>query len=1080
MNFTHLHVHTEYSLLDGMCKIDDLLKTAIEMGMTSIAITDHGAMYGAFQFYIKARDLGIKPIIGVEIYKAKGSRHDKNGVQDKEQYHLTLLAKNHEGYKNLMRMVTIANLEGFYYRPRIDFEVLEKYSEGVIALSGCLNGEIASLIGENEDKEAERVLQKYLKIFKDDFYLELQRHPDIEDQDRINNELVKLSRKFVVPIVATNDVHYIKKEDAYAQEILLCIQTQHTILEEDRPVSMIDIPDFYLKTPEEMKSEFQDLPEAIENTNKISDKCNLEIPYGKLILPVYPTKENKSPDQILKDLVYERLNEKYAKKIWTTDQDEKIKTRIEFELEVIKNKGYSTYFLIVQDFVNWAKNNGIAVGPGRGSAAGSIVSFILRITDVDPLLYNLPFERFLNPERPTPPDIDIDFSDRHRDEVLAYVSKKYGEDKVAQIITFGRMEARMAVRDVARALGQSYAQGDRIAKMIPQGKQGFPVTIDIALNESPTLKHAYSTEEDVKRVIDVSKKVEGLARHSSVHAAGVVIGDKSLTEYVPLQKEAKGDRIITQYDMYNLDINAVSDAKAVGLLKMDFLGLRNLSILEDAIRFVEETNQKKVDIHTVPLDDKKTFELISAGNTIGVFQLESLGMRHLAKDLEPTKITDITAMVALYRPGPMDLIPNFVEGKKNPKKIRYLHPDLKEVFEETYGVMVYQEQVMDIAVKMAGFSKSEADILRMAVGKKKKALMKKEKEKFLAGCVKKGYKESLAEKIFGFIEKFASYGFNKSHSACYGLIAYWTAYMKANYPVEYMTALLSAELTGVAGSQREIKMIQAIDECKKMEIKVLQPDINKSFQDFKIENGAIRFGLSAIKNVGSVAIDSIVNARKNGEFVCFKDFLNRVDLSKVNKKTIESLIKAGGFDNFGDRAALLLFYPKALEDINRSKAELSKGQFNLFADHSEKHTSDDLPDFVKCTDNEALNMEKEVIGFSITKNPLEQYKDIIESKVTKKLGEVTQDDIGKTLVLAGNISRIKKVNTKKTNQQMAFVTIFDEIGSIELIVFPKLFAQTKDLWSPNTIVLLKGKIDEKEDRLNMIVDQAIDIATYQI
>lgn len=1074
MSFTHLHVHTEFSLLDGLCRIDQLLDTAKEMGMDSLAITDHGSMYGAFQFYIKARDKGIKPIIGVEIYKAKNSRLDKQPNVERDQYHLVLLAKNYEGYKNLMKIVTAAHLEGFYYKPRADFEVLAKHCEGIIALSGCLGGEIPSLIADNQIKEAEEVLKKYLEIYKENFYIEIQRHPGIEDQDRINNELIKLARKFVVPIVATNDVHYVKKEDAYAQEILLCIQTQRTILEKDRSISMLEIPDFYFKSSQEMKGEFLDLPEAIENTQKIKDQIDLEIPYGKLILPHYPIETGENPDEYLKRIVYERVLNRYPE---ITDE---IKNRIEFELNIIKNKGYSTYFLIVSDFVNWGKDTGIAIGPGRGSAAGSIVAYITRITDVDPLSYNLPFERFLNPERPTPPDIDIDFSDRRRDEVLEYVSNKYGKDKVAQIITFGRMEARMVVRDVSRALGMSYSQGDRLAKMIPQGKQGFPVTIDIALDQSATLKFAYQTEEDTKKVIDVAKKLEGLARHSSVHAAGVVIGDRPLTEYVPLQREAKGDRIITQYDMYNLDINAVSDAKAVGLLKMDFLGLRNLSILEDAIKYVQDSTGEKVDIHNVPLDDLKTFELIGEGSTIGVFQLESSGMRHLAKELKPTKLTDIIAMVALYRPGPMDLIPNFIEGKKNPKKIRYLHPDLKSVFEETYGVMVYQEQVMDIAVKMAGFSKSEADILRMAVGKKKKALMKKEKEKFIEGCIKNKYTNTLAEKVFGFIEKFASYGFNKSHSACYGLIAYWTAYMKANYPVEYMTSLLTAELLGVAGSMREIKMIQALDECKKMDITVLPPDINTSIADFKIENGSIRFGLSAIKNVGNVAIDCVVNARKNGKFVCFKDFLNRVDLGKVNKKTIESLIKAGAFDQFGNRNSILTYYPRALDEVNKSKNENAKGQFDLFGSATEKHDKDFLPDMRELTDNEVLGMEKEVIGFCISKNPLDQYRSVIDQKASKKIGEITAEDVGKSLILAGNISRMKKVTTKKNNSLMAFVTIFDETGSIELIVFPKLYEKTKNLWSPNTVIIIKGKIDEKEEHLNIIVDQAVDLSTYEV
>ncbi|GIW64872.1 MAG: DNA-directed DNA polymerase [Patescibacteria group bacterium] len=1075
MSFVHLHNHTGYSLLDGMCRIDELINKAKSYNMPAVAITDHGNLYGAIKFYTKAIEAGIKPIIGVEVYKAKNSRFDKNGSSDRDYYHLVLLAKNYIGYKNLLKLVTASNLEGFYYKPRVDFELLEKYSEGLIALSGCLQGEIPSLIKESQFEQAEKILEKYLNIFKNNFYLEIQRHPQINELEQVNKNLIKLSRKFGVPIVATNDVHYIEKDDAYAQEILLCIGTQHTILEKNRPMSMIDVPDYYFKSDKEMKGMFLDIPEAIDNALKITQECNLEIPLGKWVLPKFPTPNNETPEEYLRKIVEERKKrvKNYPEKI--------VNERINYELDIIIKKGYATYFLIVQDFVNWAKNHGIGVGPGRGSAAGSLVAYIIGITDLNPLDYNLPFERFLNPDRPTPPDIDIDFADRRRDEVLAYVTKKYGEDKVAQIITFGSMEARLAVRDVARALGLSYSQGDRIAKMIPFGKQGFAMTISTALEESAPLKFAYQTEPDVKKVLDIARKLEGLPRHSSVHAAGVVISDKPLTEYVPLQRDTKEGKIITQYDMYCLDLNAVSDQKAVGLLKVDFLGLRNLTILEDAIKYVEKNSGKKIDIHHIPMDDKKTYQLIAEGNTIGVFQLESGGMRKLAKDLKPTKITDISAMVALYRPGPMDLIPMFLEGKKNPKKIKYLHPDLQPILEETYGVLVYQEQVMEIAHRLAGYSMSEADNLRMAMGKKKKELMKKEKEKFLKGCLKNGYKKQMVEELWNFMEKFASYGFNKPHSASYGLIAYWTAYMKANYPVEYMTALLSAELQGVAGPQREIKMSQAIEECNRMGIKVLPPDINKSEMNFTIEGASIRFGLSAIKNVGEAAIESILTARKDGSFSGFKDFLYRVDLRKVNKKTVESLIKAGAFSQFANKSTLMTNYPQLVNEVQAFKEKIAKGQFDLFETSIDSSLKKDdfklLPEF---SEEELFAMEKEVIGFLIGKNPLSKFKKIIDEKITKKIGDLTEEDNNKSVILAGVISGKKVIKTKKDNNEMAIIQVFDETGNVEVVIFPKVFAKIKSFIGINKIILFKGKVSQRDNRLNIILENAVDLEKINI
>ena len=1059
-----------------MTRIDQVFARAKELEMPALAITDHGALYGAFKFFLKGKEMGVKPIIGVEVYKAKNSRFDKKVGLEKDSYHLTLLAKNLVGYKNLLKLVSSAHLEGFYYKPRVDFELLEKYREGIIVLSGCLSSEISSAILNRDYSEAERLIRKYIEIFDKNFYLEIQRYPKIKESSFLNEELIKLSRKFGLPVVATNDVHYLDKEDAYAQEILLCIQTQRVIFEKNRPLSMIDNPEYYFKSPKEMKGLFLDLPEAIDNTLKIASECNLEIPYGNWILPKFETPNGESPEDYLKKLTHQKIC-----RVQGYDSD-LIKKRVEYELSVIIKKGYATYFLIVSDFVNWAKNKGIGVGPGRGSVAGSLVAYILGITDINPLDHNLPFERFLNPERPTPPDIDVDFADTRRDEVLDYVSSKYGHDHVAQIITFGTMEARLAVRDVARALGLTYSQGDRIAKMIPPPRQGFAMTIAQALEESPTLKFAYENEEETKKVLDIARKIEGLPRHSSVHAAGVIIADKPLTEYVPLQKDPKEERIITQYDMYCLDLNAVSDNKAIGLLKMDFLGLRNLTIIENTLNYVEKNTGQKIDIHQIPLDDKKTYDLISSGYTIGVFQLESSGMRHLAKELKPKKLSDISAMVALYRPGPMDLIPSFLEGKNNPKKIKYIHPDLKEILAETYGVLVYQEQVMQIANKMAGYTMSEADNLRMAIGKKKKELMKKEKEKFIAGCIKNGYKKNLAEKIWNFMEKFASYGFNKPHSASYALIAYWTAYLKANFPVEFMTVLLTAELSGVAGPQREIKMAQAIEECQRMGIAVLPPDINYSFSGFTIEGGAIRFGLSAIKNVGEAAIESILSTReKEGKFVSFKDFLFRVDLRKVNKKTVESLIAAGAFFSFANRATLLANYPRILEEVQKEKMKQDKGQFDLFGESDvKKKLVDNFKEVAEFSEEEIFEMERRIIGFLISKNPLSRYKEIIERKISKNIGDILETDVGKSLILAGIVNGKKVVKTKKDNQEMAILTVYDQTGTIDLIAFPKTYVKLKLILQINRVILFKGKVDQKEGGLTIILENAVDLEKIKI
>ncbi|OGG26806.1 DNA polymerase III subunit alpha [Candidatus Gottesmanbacteria bacterium RIFCSPLOWO2_01_FULL_39_12b] len=1071
-DFVHLHCHTEYSLLDGLAKIPDLLQRARDLGMDSLAITDHGAMHGAIKFFLKAREAGIKPIIGVEAYQAGRSRFDKQQGIDRDQFHLVLLAENNTGYQNLMKLVTHANLEGYYYKPRIDLQVLRDHSEGLICLSGCLNGEVPHLLITDQEAQAERKTREFMEIFGENrFYLEIQQHSKIIQQVQANEKIIALSRKLGLPLVATNDIHYVDKDDAEAQEILLCVQTQRTILESGRPLSMIDSPDFYMRSQEEMKGLFIQYPEAIENTVKIANRCNVEIELGKWILPHFEVPQGDTANSYLKKLAHERLKNRFSQ------VTPNLGNRLNYELEIISQKGYSTYFLIVSDFVNWAKEKGIAVGPGRGSAAGSLVAYSLGITDLDPIKHLLPFERFLNPDRPSPPDIDLDFADDRRDEVIAYVTEKYGNDKVAQIITFGTMEARQAIRDVGRALGMPYAQPDRIAKLIPAGAQGFPMSIDKAIQITPELTYAYQNEPETKRLLDLARKLEGVARHASVHAAGIVISDKPLTAYTPLQKETKGQRIITQYDMYCLDLNA-ADGKAVGLLKMDLLGLRNLTILENCMKFVQQNRDIKIDLLSLSLEDHDVYNLISSGETTGIFQMESAGMRRLARDLKPSKFTDISAMVALFRPGPMDWIPSFIEAKANPKKIKYPHPDLKQILSETYGIAVYQEQCMQIANQMAGYSMVEADKLRMAIGKKKPEYMKKEKAKFISGCVKKGYTKTVAENIFSLIEKFVGYGFNKAHSASYAMIAYQTAFMKVKYPVEFMTAVFIAESRGVSGPARDDKISQAILECRRMDIYLLPPDINTSEIEFTIEQdktskwgGKIRFGLSAIKNVGSAAINVLLDARlKEGPFKSFTDFINRVDLSKVTRKTLESLIKAGAMDRFGKRAALLACYSQIVEKIHKAKAKKNEDQVSLFAEDEEINLTDNLPEIEELSKEELLLFEKELLGFYLTEHPLTPLLPTLEKKVTHRIN--TLSEAKSTVIIGGLISSVKKIFTKNGNNEMAFVKLDDFTGAIELVIFPSVFERTRYLWRQDAVILVKGNINEREDRLTVIVDDA--------
>jgi DNA polymerase-3 subunit alpha len=979
-----------------------------------------------------------------------------------DQVHILLLAKNYTGYKNLMKLTSFANLEGFSYKPRIDFELLKQYHEGIIVTTGCLQSQFSQAIVDNKRDDAIALMKKYLEVFGEDLYIELQAHPRIKLVGQVGEEMVKISRELGIPLVATNDVHYINPDDAEAHDALLAVQTRRIVTDKNR-LSLLDSPDFYLRSSQEMEQLFLKHPDAVANTMVISDKCNVDLPIGQWILPNYPIPEGETYESVFKKMAREGLKKRFDK--ITPD----IEKRLEYELDVITKKGFATYFLIVQDFVNWAKNEGIFVGPGRGSAAGSLAAYSLKITNINPLQHGLPFERFMNPQRPTPPDIDMDFADLRRDEVIHYVTQKYGEDKVAQIITFGTMEARAAIRDIGRALGMPYSDPDRIAKLIP-----LNTGIQQAIDTVSELREYYK-QENFKKLLDLAMRVEGNVRHSSVHAAGIVISDKPLTEYTPIQREAKEGKIITQYDGKSLDRNVADDA--IGLLKMDFLGLRNLSILGEAIEIIQKTQGKKLDLSTIPIDDPQVFKLLASGETTGVFQLESAGMRRVARTLKPSTFSDITAIVALYRPGPMDLINDFIESKHNPEKVVYPHPDLEPVLKETYGILVYQEQALQIANVLAGYSLGEADILRRAIGKKKKEIMDEQKAEFIRRSVEKGRTKAVAEKVWSYIEKFAGYGFNKAHAASYAMIAYQTAYMKVHYTVEYMTAVLSIE-SSARSANTETKIQQGVQECRRMSIAMLPPDINKSENHFTIEdhkdslNGkAIRFGFVAIKNVGTAAIEAILEARKPRPFGSFTDFLTRVDSRRVNKKVLECLIKIGAFDSFSNRASLL----EQLDVIRAGiqKVETVDGQDGLFA-HSTinveipKDTFGQIEEYPQA---ELLSFEKELLGFYLTQHPMANALSAVAKSATKKIEEldirVHQDQIA---WLGGIITQWRTVLTKNKGQEMGFGNLDDGTGEIEFVVFPRTYATAKSLLVRDQVVLLKGKIDERDEKMSFVVD----------
>lgn len=1080
--FVHLHVHTEYSLLDGLSKIGKLVGRTKDMGMDSLALTDHGVMYGAIEFYKSCQKEGVKPIIGFEAYTTNKDHKIKKDEDGKRQdsHHLLLLAKDEEGYKNLMKLSSIAHIEGYYYRPRFDKETLVKHSKGIICTSACALGEIAqALIGDNYE-HAKKTANWFQEIFGEDYYLEIQRHEfekfvgkaesadikrDIQKmincEKVINEGVVKLSRELGIPLVATNDSHYTDAKDAVPQDVLVCVSTGKQVSETKR-IRFVDTPTFYLRPPEEMENLFADLPDAVSNTVKVAEKCGLQIStLGKWFFPEFPLAEGKNPADEFRTLAYQKLAERIQ------DYDEETKQRLDYELNTIIQKGYAPYFLIVRDMVNWANEQGIITNT-RGSAAGSLVSYVLGITTVNPLMYNLPFERFLNPYRPSPPDIDLDVSDDRREDVINYIVSKYGREKVAQICTFGRMLSRAAVRDVARVLGYPYAVGDRISKVTPPPKQGFPIDIPKALETSPELKQMYDSDPDVKRVVDLAREVEGSARHVSVHAAGVVVAPTDLTDFTPLQLEPSGDKIITQYEMHACE--------EVGLIKFDILGIRNLSILGAAIKIVKEARGENIDINKLPLDDKKTFELLGRGETMGVFQLASSGMTKYLKDLKPARVEDIMAMVALYRPGPISVIPEYIARKNNPKLVKYLDPRMQKFLDKSYGLIVYQDDLLFCALDLAGYTWEEADKFRKAVGKKIPAEMAAQKEKFTKGIVDNGQTQEFADHLWKLFEPFQAYGFNKAHAASYGMIAYYTAYMKANYPVEYMCALLTAE------SGDTEKIAAALSECKKMGINVLPPDINESNVGFNIieeedslEERAILFGFSAIKNVGGAAVEAIVSVREEGgPFASFTDFCMRVDGQKVNKKVFESLIKAGALDRFGKRAALLA----AMEEV-RSKAakeKSSSSQAGLFELDEKENTktfaTDHLPDIQEFSLEERLGLEKEILGFYLTEHPLTASLSQLGSKITHKMVELSPEEhIGKKLKVGGLVASQRIIITKKGGKEMSFVTLEDDTGTLDLVVFPKTFEKTKQIWMAGEALIVEGTVESRDDGVSMIVDQ---------
>jgi DNA polymerase-3 subunit alpha len=1056
-NFVHLHLHTQYSLLDGACRIKELIAQAIAYEMPAVAITDHGNMFGAIEFYEEAVKKGIKPIIGCETYIAPKDRFDRTGAMGEGSNHFILLAKDEEGYRNLSKLVSAAYLEGFYYKPRIDKNILSRHSRGLIGSSACLKGELACLILENRLNEAIKAADEFASIFgKGNFYLEIQEN-FIPEQRLANEGILKIAKELNLPVIATNDVHYLNKKSASSHDALLCIQTQTTL---DDPNRMrFQTQEFYFKSCEEMYSLFRYAPGSIENTVRIAEQCQLKLEFGKYHLPVYQPPETLTNEQYLRQLCEAGLGRRFNGRVTP-----EIRDRLDYELQMISQMGFVSYFLIVWDFIHYAKSKGIPVGPGRGSAAGSLVSYLLGITELDPLKYKLLFERFLNPDRVGLPDIDIDFCFERRQEVIDYVTQKYGKANVSQIVTFGTMLARAVIRDVGRVMGVPYAEVDKIAKLVPPE---LGIKLEDALQKTDELRNLYETNAQVKQLIDTAKDLEGLSRHASVHAAGVVIGDKPLDSYMPLCKIDE-NQVASGFSMKALE--------KIGLLKMDFLGLRTLTVIDEALKIIKRTKGASIDIDQLPIDDQKTFELFRGAQTIGVFQLESSGMRDLLRKLQPTVFEDLIALLALYRPGPIQsgMIDDFIKRKHGLKPIVYDHPRMEKILKDTYGIMVYQEQVMQIASELAGFTLAQADLLRRAMAKKMPEEMDKQRQQFVTGCAKNSISQRLATKIFDLIDYFSGYGFNRSHSAAYAVISYRTAYLKANYPVEFMTALLTSE------KENTDKVVEYVKECQRMSITVHNPMVNASYSKFTVENeNAIRFGLLAVKNVGKGAIDSIVESRRSlGLFSCLEDLCDRADLRLVNRRVLESLIKCGAMDSFGlKRSQMMSALQECLDQAAKSQKDKQSGQLSFFDSGPSSVSSGfsrfrvKMPDIKEWPEIQLLAFEKEILGFYVSGHPLVRYEHLLKRFATCSISQLLERKESEEVAVVGLINKIKLTVTRAKREKMAILKVEDLGGAVEVLVFPNTYKQCFQNFVANSVVLLKGRLSLKEDSPKILASQ---------